>query len=174
MAERIIASTCRECLVKCGSLIHLRDGRVAKIAGNPAHPHSQGAFCVKGVHGVIAALDHPHRPLYPQRRAGARGAGKWQRVSWESALAEIAQQLAQVKQRHGPLSLCGAVSNQYGSRGAAMALLLRCLGSPNYMINQDLCLGCRSTAAMLTGCVADPEFPQNHAIGSMTVLGSSQ
>ncbi len=156
MGDQVIASTCKECAVKCGSLIYVRDGEIVKIAGNPAHPHSEGAFCIKGVRAPVAAYAHPDRLLFPLRRAGGRGEGNWQQVSWDAALAEIAERLGEVKQRSGPLSICGAVSNQYGSRGVAMALTLRSLGSPNYMINQDLCQGCRRTASMLTGLGAAP------------------
>jgi anaerobic selenocysteine-containing dehydrogenase len=65
------------------------------------------------------------RLLTPLKRAGDRGEGAWQEVSWDEALSEIAQRLGEVKQRFGPLSICGAVSNQYGSRGVAMALTMR-------------------------------------------------
>ena len=156
MEDRVIASTCKECTVKCGSLIYVRGGQVVKIAGNPEHPHSEGAFCIKGVRAPLAAYDHPDRLLAPLRRTGERGTGAWQPVTWDEALAEIAARLGEVKQRSGPLSICGAVSNQYGSRGVAMALLLRSLGSPNYMINQDLCQGCRRTASTVTGLAAAP------------------
>jgi anaerobic selenocysteine-containing dehydrogenase len=134
----------------------VRDGRVVKITGNPAHPHSRGAFCVKGINAPLTALDHPDRPLRPLRRVGERGAGQWQCVGWDEALAEIADRLGEVKRRWGPLAICGAVSSAYFSRGAIVALLLRSLGSPNHMINQDLCQGCRNTAAMVMGLGSAP------------------
>ncbi len=137
--------------MRCGSLVHLREGKVVKITGNPAHPHSRGAFCIKGVHGPLVALDHPDRPLYPLRRSGERGAGQWERVSWDAALSEIAERMGVVRNTHGALAIAGAVSNHFGSRGVAMTQLLRSIGSPNVMINQDMCQGCRYTAAMLTG-----------------------
>ncbi|MBI2160930.1 MAG: molybdopterin-dependent oxidoreductase [candidate division NC10 bacterium] len=172
MSERVIASTCWECSTKCGSLITVHDGRVVKITGNPAHPHSAGAFCVKGMNAPLAALDHPDRPLHPLRRGGERGAGRWERVAWDEALAEIADRLGEVKRRYGPLAICGAVSNAYFSRGAIVALLLRSLGSPNHMINQDLCQGCRNTAAMLTGLAAAP-LNEVKRTRSILVVGKS-
>lgn len=151
MADRIVATTCKECSVRCGALVHVRDEKVVKITGNPDHPHSRGAFCIKGVHGPGAAREHPDRPLYPLRRTGERGAGKWERISWDAALEEIADRIGVVKQKYGALAVAGAVSNHFGSRGVAMSQLLRSIGSPNCMINQDMCQGCRYTAAMLTG-----------------------
>lgn len=156
MATQVIPSTCKECSVRCGSLIYLDDGRVVRITGNPDHPGSQGAFCIKGTNAPITAREHPDRPLHPMRRKGDRGDGQWERVSWDEAFDEIAERLGQVKRDHGPLSIAGAVSNHFVSRGVAMTQLLRSLGSPNYMINQDLCQGCRYTAAMLTGVGAQP------------------
>lgn len=59
--------------------------------------------------------------------------------------------MGEVKREYGALAIAGAVSNHFVSRGVAMTQLLRSLGSPNYMINQDLCQGSRYTAALLTG-----------------------
>ena len=151
MSEKVIASTCKECSVRCGSLIYLRDDEVVRITGNPAHPGSRGAFCIKGVHAPVTAREHPDRPLHPLRRTGAPGEGKWERVSWDAALDAIADRIGKIKLRYGPLAVAGAVSNHFVSRGVAMTQLLRSIGSPNYMINQDLCQGCRYTAAMLSG-----------------------
>src|SRR4051812_39897985 len=156
MVTKVIASSCKECSVRCGSLIYLEDDRVVKITGNPDHPGSRGAFCVKGVHAPVTAREHPDRPLYPQRRVGARGEAKWERISWDDAFDAIAAQIGRVKAEHGSTSIAGAVSNHFVSRGVAMTQLLRSIGSPNYMINQDLCQGCRYTAAMLTGVGAQP------------------
>ncbi len=172
MTERVIATTCKECSVRCGSLVHVRDDKVVKITGNPAHPHSRGAFCIKGVHGPIAAREHPDRPLYPMRRTGARGEGKWERASWDAVLGAIADRLGEVKQKYGALAIAGAVSNHFGSRGVAMAQLLRSVGSPNCMINQDMCQGCRYTAAMLTGVGAQAGNELEHT-RCMLIVGKS-
>lgn len=156
MPPRIVPSTCEECAVRCGSLIHLEGDRVVRISGNPDHPHSQGAFCIKGAHGPMASREHPDRPLYPLARKGERGEGKWERISWEEAFEQIAERLGRVKAQYGPTAIAGAVSSQLVNRGVAMTLLLRSLGTPNYMINQDLCQGCRLTAGLLTGLGGAP------------------
>src|SRR5439155_332756 len=97
------------------------------------------------------ALEHPDRLLHPLRRVGELGQGRFERVTWNDALADIAARLGSVIKAYGSKAVAGAVSNQFYDRGVAMALLLRSIGSPNYMINQDLCQGCRSTAALLSG-----------------------
>ena len=88
------------------------------------------------------------------RRAGARGGGKWQQISWDEALDEMAERLIAVKDQHGPEALVGAVSSAFFSRGLMVALLMRSLGSPNWMINQDLCGGCRAVSDRITGLAA--------------------
>jgi anaerobic selenocysteine-containing dehydrogenase len=150
--SKIVASTCWECASKCGSLISVDDdGRVTKIVPNPASPVSKGAFCVKGMRGLPEWTYHPDRLTHPMRRVGARGEGKWERVSWDDALDEMADRMAAIRADHGAPSLVGAVSGAAFSRGPIMALLMRSIGSPNWMINQDLCGGCRAVSDKATG-----------------------
>jgi len=150
-SKTVIASTCWECSTHCGSLVTVEDGRVTKVAPNPEHPASLGAFCVKGIRGLPELTYHPDRVLYPMKRAGERGGGKWERLSWDDALDEMTDRMLKVRDEHGPLALCGAVSNAHFSRGVSLALLMRALGSPNWMMNQDLCGGCRGVSDKLTG-----------------------
>ena len=147
----VIPSTCWECSAHCGSLVTVEDGRVTGVAPNPDHPASRGAFCVKGIRGLPELTYHPDRVLYPMKRAGPRGGGQWRRLSWEEALDEMTDALLSVRGRYGPTALCGAVSNAHFSREVMVALLLRALGSPNWMMNQDLCGGCRALSDRITG-----------------------
>lgn len=148
---KVVPSTCTECSVHCGSLVSVRDGVVEDIKPNPAHPLSQGAFCIKGLKGSTGLTYSDRRLLYPLRRVGERGEGKWQRVSWDEALDYAADHFAAVRGKHGPLALIGACNNVYFGRGLAVVMLLRSLGSPNWMINQDLCGGCRAVSLRATG-----------------------
>ena len=73
------------------------------------------------------------------RRLGERGGGRWERISWDDALDEMADRMAAIR---APLWCTGAgwrgaVSGAAFSRGPIMALLMRSIGSPNWMINQD-------------------------------------
>jgi anaerobic selenocysteine-containing dehydrogenase len=149
--DGIHPSTCWECSTVCGSLVTVQQGRVTRIQPNAAHPHSRGAFCVKGILGAPGITDHERRLLHPLRRVGPRGSGQWQRVSWDEALDVMAHRLAETRERWGPLALVGAVSGAFFSRGLTVALLMRSMGSPNWMINQDLCGGCRAVSDRLTG-----------------------
>jgi thiosulfate reductase/polysulfide reductase chain A len=148
---KVVASTCSECAVHCGSLVYVRDGVVEDIKPNPAHPLSKGAFCIKGLKGPTGLTYSEKRLLYPHRRVGERGEGKWERISWDEALDYAADRYAAVRAKYGPLSLVGACNNANVGRGVAVVMLLRSLGSPNWMINQDLCGGCRAVSSRATG-----------------------
>ena len=93
----------------------------------------------------------PTRLLYPDAPHGRRGEGRWGGISWDEALDEMADRLAQVRQKYGPEAIVGATSGAYFSRSVILALTLRSIGSPNWMINQDLCGGCRAVSARIMG-----------------------
>lgn len=148
-----VASTCWECSTHCGAHMTTENGKVTKIVPNAEHPASLGAFCVKGFRGLPELTYHPDRVLHPMRRTAERGEGQWQRISWDEALDEMSGRFIETQTKHGPLSLCGAVSNAHFSRGVSLALLMRAFGTPNWMMNQDLCGGCRALSDKLTGLI---------------------
>jgi anaerobic selenocysteine-containing dehydrogenase len=100
MAE-IRHSVCSlDCPDTCSVLVTVEDGRATKLRGNPAHPVTRGFLCGK----VAQYLDreyHPERLLYPQRRVGAKGAGRFERMSWDDALDTIAERLHAVAREFG-------------------------------------------------------------------------
>ncbi len=157
-----VPTTCWECSTRCGALVSVEDGRIARIDPNPDHPGSRGAFCVKGIRGVKELTGHPDRLIRPLRRCGPRGSGDWEPIGWDTALDEVADGLIATRQTHGPLSLVGAVSSAFFSRGAMVALLMRALGSPNWMMNQDLCGGCRALSDRITGlsCIGGEDIDE--------------
>lgn len=151
VADGTYPTTCWECSTCCGALATVRDGRVVEFAPNADHPHSKGAFCVKGIRGAPGLAYGPNRLLHPMRRLGARGEGKWARISWDKALDEMADRFAEVRRKYGPEAIVGATSGAYFSRSVILALTMRSIGSPNWMINQDLCGGCRAVSARTMG-----------------------
>jgi anaerobic selenocysteine-containing dehydrogenase len=86
----IIPSICFNCESACGILAYVDQQTldVRKIEGNPVHPGSRGRTCAKGV-VTPNQLEDPDRILYPLRRAGERGEGRWVQVSWTEALDDI-------------------------------------------------------------------------------------
>jgi anaerobic selenocysteine-containing dehydrogenase len=85
----------------CGVLIHVADGKIVKLEGDPESPLNGGRLCPKGA-ASLETLYHPDRLQYPLKRTGERGAGQWERVSWDRALDEIAAKLVEIKRTDGP------------------------------------------------------------------------
>ena len=158
-----IPTTCWECSTCCGALAHVEDGRVTRIDPNPAHPASRGAFCVKGIRGLSELTYGKARLLHPMRRVGERGSNQWKEISWDEALDAMADGYSKAIAKHGPLSLAGAVGGAFFSRGPIVALLMRAMGSPNVLINQDLCGGCRGVSDMVTGLAIQGGEDVDHA-----------
>ena len=90
-AYTIVPTTCFNCESACGltAYIDKEKGEVRKFEGNPYHPGSRGRNCAKGP-ATINQINDPDRILYPLKRAGNRGEGKWERVSWDEVLDDIA------------------------------------------------------------------------------------
>src|SRR5574341_1802471 len=87
---QLIPTICFNCEAACGLLAYVNKetGEIKKFEGNPVHPGSRGRNCAKGPATLTQVYD-PERILYPLKRAGKRGEGKWQRVSWDEVLADI-------------------------------------------------------------------------------------
>jgi len=128
--EKVVRSICQASHCECGVLVHVRDGRVIKIQGDPEHPMNRGFICIKG-RAQPQLLYHPDRLKYPMKRAGERGGGKWERVSWDEALNDIAAKLTESKDKYGAESF--AVIHGTGPRPTlyTTTLLASALGSPN-------------------------------------------
>lgn len=107
VADGIYKSACRMCHGVCGVLVHVKNGRVEKITGDPDCPTSHGYICEKGK-ASVELLYHPDRLLYPLKREGRKGENKWKRIEWEEALETIASKYRECKELFGPESIAMA------------------------------------------------------------------
>jgi anaerobic selenocysteine-containing dehydrogenase len=99
---RVIHGTCHhDCPDSCGWEVTVSDGRAVKMRGRADHPFSQGELCPK-VNRFLDRVYSPDRILHPLRRVGPKGAGKFEPVTWDDALTEIAARLHAVIAEHGP------------------------------------------------------------------------
>jgi anaerobic selenocysteine-containing dehydrogenase len=101
--KELIKTTCpRDCYDRCGIVVIKRDGAITKVMGNPAHPINRGPLCGKCSIAYNGAWrDEGQRLLHPLRRAGPKGSGTFEPISWEEALREIAGKLTVLRDAHG-------------------------------------------------------------------------
>ena len=114
----------------CGVDLHIVDGKVVRVEGNVEHPHNQGRLCPKGL-AVCQFMYHPDRVLYPLKRAGARGEGKWQRISWDEAFDTVEKKLREIRDKYGAESVvfCQGTGRDIGG---PISYLAYAYGSPNW------------------------------------------
>src|ERR1041384_6074391 len=94
----VCALDCPDC---CSLVLTVEDGRATKLRGNPDHPITRGFLCGK-VAQYLEREYSPARLLYPQRRTGAKGEGKFERISWDEAIDIIATRLQAIADEFGP------------------------------------------------------------------------
>ncbi|MDH5207757.1 MAG: molybdopterin oxidoreductase family protein [Burkholderiaceae bacterium] len=125
--ETVVRAACpHDCPDTCAMLVTVREEqgrRVAvKIAGDPAHPTTAGTLCTK-VSRYLERTYHPDRLLHPLRRVGAKGEGRFERVSWDAALSDIAARLHEIAardpQRIVPYSYAGTMGLVQGEAMAS-------------------------------------------------------
>src|SRR6478672_10373902 len=90
-----------DCPDACTLLVTVDDGHAMQLRGDPDHPITRGFLCAK-VSRYLEREYSPDRLLYPQRRIGAKGEGRFARIGWDEALDEIASRLKSVANEHGP------------------------------------------------------------------------
>jgi anaerobic selenocysteine-containing dehydrogenase len=89
-----------DCPDTCSLLVNVEDGTASKLRGNPDHPVTRGFLCGK-VAQYLEREYSPQRLLYPQKRVGKKGEGRFERIGWDEALQTIADKLAGVADEFG-------------------------------------------------------------------------
>jgi anaerobic selenocysteine-containing dehydrogenase len=146
--ERVVRSHCRICHGGCGVLVHVKDGRVAKIEGDPDSPISRGTLCPKGI-ASTQLLYHPDRLLYPLKKKGKRGEGGWERISWDEAYGILTTKINAYKSRYGAESIVLG----YGTGRDNESFIYRfanLLGTPNVLTAGHMCYGPRVATSIIT------------------------
>lgn len=89
-----------DCPDACGLLVTVENGRAVSVCGDPEHPLTRGLLCPKMRH-YERTVHSPRRLTTPLRRIGPKGAGKFEPVSWEKAVAEICDRWQEIGARYG-------------------------------------------------------------------------
>ncbi|MEG0072737.1 MAG: molybdopterin-dependent oxidoreductase [Raoultibacter sp.] len=103
--EKICSGVCRpNCFAYCHLNIHVREGNITKVSMAEFGDKYLNRICLRGLSHVQRTYD-PQRVKYPMRRVGERGSNEWERISWDEALAEVADKFTGIQKTYGPQAL---------------------------------------------------------------------
>ncbi|MDP2405581.1 MAG: molybdopterin oxidoreductase family protein [Hydrogenophaga sp.] len=130
-------TTCYMCACRCGIRVHLRNGEVRYIEGNPEHPLNQGVICAKGSSGIMKQYS-PARLSKPLlRKPGSeRGDGQFEEIEWEAAFSMLEQRLQTIRSTD-PKQF--ALFTGRDQMQALTGLFARQFGTPNYAAHGGFC-----------------------------------
>jgi anaerobic selenocysteine-containing dehydrogenase len=144
--KQLIRAVCpHDCPDTCAMLVTVENGVATKVQGNPDHPPTAGTLCAK-VSRYTERTYHPERLLNPKRRIGKKGEGRFEDISWETAIAEIASKLKQIAARKPEAILPYSYAGTMGyvqSEGMAQRFFHR-LGASQ--LDRTICSSAGSTA----------------------------
>ncbi|MCG8637192.1 MAG: molybdopterin-dependent oxidoreductase [Desulfobacterales bacterium] len=136
--KEIRKSYCGLCHPRCGTLLHMENGRITKVTGDPDHPVNRGVICERG-RLMPDHVYHPDRLNTPLKRVGEKGMGRWEEVSWDQALDEVALKLSQLRDEYGAetLSFTHGTGRTYHWDARRFYNLF---GSPNMSGANNICM----------------------------------
>jgi len=137
VSTTVKTTTCYMCACRCGIRVHLKDGAIRYIDGNPDHPLNRGVICAKGSSGIMKQ-ESPARLTQPlKRREGAeRGAGDFEPISWEEAFSILEKRLAHIRETDPKRFAFFTGRDQMQ---ALSGLFARQFGTPNYAAHGGFC-----------------------------------
>ena len=147
--RQAIPSACWQCVTRCPIIGYVENGRLVKIEGQPYSIRSMGKVCAKGQAGVNQVND-PDRILYPLRRVGQRGEGKWKKVSWDEALTELATRLKTLRDQGHPEKFMFHYGRMKASSSKIVKTFLANYGTKTIANHTNICEGGKWTAQELT------------------------
>jgi anaerobic selenocysteine-containing dehydrogenase len=128
---------------------YVENGRLVKLEGHPDSIRGRGKICSKGAAGINQLYD-PDRVLYPMKRAGARGEGKWKRVSWDEALTEVAGRLKKLRDEGHPEKFMFHYGRMKASSSKIVNIFLSAFGTGSKGNHTSICEGGKWTAQEFT------------------------
>ncbi len=146
VADEVKYTTCYMCACRCGIKVHLKDGKVRYIQGNPNHPINRGVLCAKGSAGIMTQYS-PARLRKPLKRVGPRGSGEFQEIEWDEALETAASWLGNIR-KTDPKKLAF-----FTGRDQSQALTgwwASQFGTPNYAAHGGFCSVNMAAAGLYT------------------------
>lgn len=128
---RKVYAGCRSCHLNCPVWVTVKDGRAVKVEGEPKlGPPNMGKACVRASEAIQFEYS-PTRLRYPLKRAGKRGEGKWERVSWDQAVDEIAAKIHEMVEKYGAETFVLPGRTGRHDMGWVAHRIARTIGTPN-------------------------------------------
>ncbi len=150
----IVPGVCLLCPSGCGTLTRVADGRAVKLEGNPMHPINLGALCPKG-QAAPELLYNPDRLTGPMKRAGERGSGDWESISWDEAVQTVAQKLGDLRAAGKPERAALMRGEARGQLSSFLERFMRAIGSPNVISRESLNVAAAKLGMYLTQGIYD-------------------
>ncbi len=125
-------SVCTLCPGGCGITVRKVDDRAVKIEGRDGHPVNAGGICALGLSG-LQLLYGPTRVKYPMKRVGNRGEGRWEKISWQDAVDEVAKKLIEIKAGGQARGVACIAESDRGTVPGLLNRFLQAYGSPNFI-----------------------------------------
>jgi len=150
-AERkMIPSACWSCVTRDSMIGFVENGRLVKLEGQPDSIRGKGKICAKGAAGINQLYD-PDRILYPMKRVGKRGEGKWKRITWDDALTDLAARMKKLRDEGHPEKFMF----HYGRMKASSSKIVKSVFLANYGTgtignHTSICEGGKWTAQEMT------------------------
>ena len=145
VSDRVAYTTCYMCACRCGIRVHLKDGDIRYIDGNPDHPVNGGVLCAKGSAGIMHYRS-PARLKKPLRRVGPRGSGEFKEIEWEEALDMATAWLARARATN-PRKLAFFTGRDQSQ--ALTSWWAQQFGTPNYAAHGGFCSVNMAVAGLL-------------------------
>ncbi len=163
-----------DCPDRCSLEVTLEGGRVASINGSRVNPLTGGFICAK-VRDFPRRVYGPDRLLHPMRRIGAKGEGRFERISWDEAVGTIAATFRTILETHGGESIlpfCYGGSNGLLTQGTTDERLFRSIGASR--LARTVCAAPTGAASdALYGKMASVDFPDFASARFIIIWGAN-
>jgi thiosulfate reductase / polysulfide reductase chain A len=178
MSETQVKRTvCMWCHDHCKVEVHIENGRLIRVEEDKEHPRSAILKpTVRACPRARAAAEwfyHPDRLRYPLKRSGERGEGKWQRISWEQALDEIASGLDDVRKKYGAEAVATS-SGTYRTHDEYRRRFFNLFGTPNCIGQGHICWGINNmVSTALSGLCCNAVTPRPGITRCVLLIGTN-
>jgi len=144
----VVRTICQECGTRCGMNVFVENGKAVRVEAAPDTRGASARFCSRA-EAALERLYSPSRLLHPLRRAGEKGEGKWERISWDEALDTVARAFSEAKEAQGAESVCLA-KGAYCRQADYVSRLGNVFGTPNVTSIDNTCYIPSASARLMT------------------------